>query len=182
MWPCSSTGKWPAAWRGPARHAGAGGPLGIPVRDRSGSGLVSGSAFACSVPARGRSSRPIAGRGPGELLRGPRCPVAPIAVPELPLGRYVMSRLAGFYIAKAIESAAGGTTEAAASRTPPRRAVDHAALDATSSHDRSASILQLVAAAVHRIIGGLGKASRGHRRLNHLRVPPREPARQPSAR
>jgi hypothetical protein len=126
--------------------------------------------------------RPSRAAGLDELLPGPRCPVAPIAVPELPLGRYVMSRLAGFYIAKAIESAAGGTTEAAASRTPPRRAVDHAALDATSSHDRSASILQLVAAAVHRIIGGLGKASRGHRRLNHLRVPPREPARQPSAR
>jgi hypothetical protein len=82
-----------------------------------------------------------------------------------------MSRLAGFYIAKAIESAAGGTTEAAASRTPPRRAGDHAALDATSSHDRSAAILQLVTAAVHRTIGGLGKASQAHRRLDHPRVP-----------
>jgi hypothetical protein len=108
--------------------------------------------------------------------------VAPIAVPELPLGRYVMSRLAGFYIATAVESAAAGTTEAAASRQPPRRAGDHVALGATSSHDRSASILQRVAAAVHRIISGLGKASRSHRRLDHLRVPPREPARQPSAR
>jgi hypothetical protein len=86
-----------------------------------------------------------------------------------------MSRLAGFYIATAIESAAGGTTVAAAARTLPRRAVDHAALDATSSHDRSASILQLVAAAVHRTIGGLGKASRGHRRLDHLRVPRESP-------
>ena len=87
----------------------------------------------------------------------------------------MMSRLAGFYIATAVESAAASTTAAAASRTPARRAGDYAALDATRTHDRSPTTAQRVAAAVHRIIGGLGQASRGRRRLDHLRLPHQSP-------
>jgi hypothetical protein len=93
----------------------------------------------------------------------------------------MMSRLAGFYIAKAIESVAGGTTAAAASRKPPRRAGDHAALDAIHTHHRSPAASHRVAAAVRRFIGGLDRAGRGRRRLGHLRLSPPEPERQPSA-
>ena len=90
-----------------------------------------------------------------------------------------MSRLAGFYIIEAIDSAAGGTRATAASR---RRASDHGALDAPRTHDHDPAILQRVAAAVRRIIGGLGRADQDRRRLDHLRVPPPEPARQPASR
>ena len=80
-----------------------------------------------------------------------------------------MSRLAGFYIAKMVESAASGT--------PPGRAGDHAAPGAIRAHGRFAP--RRAAAAVHRFIGGLAGAGRGRRKLGHLRPPP--PARQPSA-
>jgi hypothetical protein len=71
-----------------------------------------------------------------------------------------MSRLAGFYIAKAMESIAGGTTTAAASRRPTRREGDHAAPNAVRTHGRSPSTSHRVAAAVHRFVGGLDRASR----------------------
>jgi len=93
-----------------------------------------------------------------------------------------MSRLAGFYIATVMESLAGGTPAAAASRVPPRRVGDHAALDTIHGHDRSPSILPRVVAAVHRNIAGLGRIGRGRRRLGHLPVPRDSPAGQPSAR
>jgi hypothetical protein len=66
-----------------------------------------------------------------------------------------MSRLAGFYIAKAIESAAGSPTAAAASRVPPRRTRDNAAI---RTHDRNPAVFQRAAAAVHHIIGGLRRS------------------------
>jgi len=94
----------------------------------------------------------------------------------------MMSRLAGFYIAKAVESVAAGTTAAGASRIPPGRAGDHAALGPTRTHDGSRPASHRVAAAVHRFIGGLNRAGRGRRRPGHLRLPPPEPARQPSTR
>jgi len=125
----------------------------------------------------------IAGRG--ELLGGPGRPLGVAGTaggPELPLKRYLMSRLAGFYIAKAIESAAGSPTPAAASRVPPRRTGAHAALGIIRAHNRNPAIVQRVVAAVHHIIAGSRRAGRGRRRLDHLRVPPREPRRQPSAR
>src|SRR5262249_37377391 len=95
---------------------------------------------------------------------------------------YLMSRLAGFYIAKAIESAAGSPTPAAASRLPPRRTGAHAALGIIRAHNRNPAIVQRVVAAVHHIIGGSRRAGRGRRRPDHLRVLPRESTRQPSAR
>jgi len=95
--------------------------------------------------------------------------------------RYTMSRLAGFYIAKAMESAAGGSTAAAVSGVPPRRAGDHVALDAIRANHRSPSILQRVVAAVH-LISGLLRIGPGRRRLDHLGVLPRDSAQQPSAR
>ena len=81
-----------------------------------------------------------------------------------------MSRMAGFYIAKMVESAASGT--------PPRRAGDHAARGANRAHRRGRSAPYRVAAAVQRFIGGL--AGRGRRKPGHLHPP--QPARQPSAR
>ena len=57
-----------------------------------------------------------------------------------------MSRLAGFYIAKAMESVAAGTT-APASAIPPRRAGDHAALDASYAPGRRPATSHRVAAA-----------------------------------
>jgi len=75
----------------------------------------------------------------------------------------MMSRLAGFYIAKVMESAAAGTTAAGASRRPARRAGDHAAPDAIRSHGRERSASHRVATAVRRFIGGLDTASRGRR-------------------
>jgi hypothetical protein len=79
--------------------------------------------------------------------------------PELPLGRYMMSRLAGSYIAKAIEGAARSTTAAAASRGASRRTGEHAALDAIRTHDRNPAIFQRAVAAVHHITGGLRSAT-----------------------
>jgi hypothetical protein len=73
----------------------------------------------------------------------------------------MMSRLAGFYIAKAVESVAGGMTAAFASRVPARRAGAHAALDSTRAHDRRPSTWHRVADAAHRFIGSPGRASRG---------------------
>jgi len=74
-----------------------------------------------------------------------------------------MSRLAGFYIAKVIESAAAGTTAAGASRRPVRRAGDHAAPDAIRNHGRGRSASHRAATAVRRFIGGLDTASPGRR-------------------
>jgi len=132
----------------------------IPVPNQSIGGVVSGAACVCSVPPGGRFSRPIAARR---------------------LGRWMMSRLAGFYIAKAMESVAAGTTAAGESRIPPERAGDHAALDPTRTHDGSRPTSHRVAAAVRRFIGGLNRVRRGRRRLGHPRLPPPNPARQPSA-
>jgi|SRR5215467_3541467 len=134
-------------------------PHGIPVPHQPTGGVASAAARACSIPPRGRFSRPIAARR---------------------LGRSMMSRLAGFYIAKATENAAAGTTAARASRIPPRRAGDHAALDPTRTHDGSRPTSHRAAATVHRFTGGLNRASRGRRRPGHLRLPPPEPAQQPS--
>ena len=83
-----------------------------------------------------------------------------------------MSRLAGFYIAKVVESAA-------ASGTPRRRAGGHAAPDAIRVHGHGRSAPHRAAAAVQRFIGGLAGAGRDRRKPGHLRPPP--PARQPSA-
>jgi hypothetical protein len=74
-----------------------------------------------------------------------------------------MSRLAGFYIAKVMESAAAGTTAAGASRRPAGRAGDHAAPDAIRRHGRGRSASYRVATAVRRFIGGLDAASQGRR-------------------
>jgi hypothetical protein len=74
-----------------------------------------------------------------------------------------MSRMAGFYIAKVMESAAAGTTAAGASRRPARRAGDHAAPDAIRGHGRRRAASHRVATAVRRFIGGLDTASRGRR-------------------
>ena len=153
-----SPGRWAVA---PARarrwpESRSCGPRGGAAAGPSPSGAVSGSAFACSVPPGRRFSRPIAGRR---------------------LGRWMMSRLAGFYIATVMQSAAAGTTAAAASRTPPRQASDHAAIGATRTHSRSPAT-QRVTAAAHRTRGGLSAASRHHPELGQL--PPPEPARQPS--
>jgi len=74
-----------------------------------------------------------------------------------------MSRFAGLYIAKVMESAAAGTTAAGASRRPARRAGDHAAPDAIHSHGRGRPAWHRVATAVRRFIGGLDTASRGRR-------------------
>jgi hypothetical protein len=83
-----------------------------------------------------------------------------------------MSRLAGFYIAKMVESAA-------TSGVPPRRAGDRASPGAVR-RGGGRSARHRVAAAVHRFIGSLAGAGRGRRKLGHLHPPP--PARQPSAR
>jgi hypothetical protein len=89
------------------------------------------------------------------------------------LGRWEMSRLAGFYIAKAMESVTAGTAAATGSRVPPRRAGDHAARNAMRTHGRSPSSPHPVAATVRRFIDGLVTASRGRRSLRRLRLPPR---------
>ena len=56
-----------------------------------------------------------------------------------------MSRLAGFYIAKVVESAA-------ASGTPRRRAGGNAAPDAIRAHGRGRSASRRVAAAVRHLV------------------------------
>jgi len=70
----------------------------------------------------------------------------------------MMSRFAGFYIAKVMESAAAG-----ASRRPARRAGDHAAPDAIHGHGRRRPASRRVATAVRRFIAGLDTASPGRR-------------------
>ena len=60
-----------------------------------------------------------------------------------------MSRLAGFYIAKVVESAA-------ASGTPRRRAGGHAAPDAIRAHGRGRSASRRGATAVRRHVRRLG--------------------------
>jgi hypothetical protein len=120
--------------------------------------------------------------GLGELLGGPGCSLDVVGTDgssEVPLGRYMMSRLAGFYIAKAIESVAGRPPAAAASDVLPRRAGANPALGVIRAHDRNPAILQQVVAAVRHIIGGLRRVGRERQRLDHLRVRPREPAQQP---
>ena len=80
----------------------------------------------------------------------------------------MMSRLAGFYIARAMGSVAAGT---AASAIPPRRAGVHASLDAIDTDGRGPSTSHRVAAAVRRFIGGLDTASRRRRRPGHPQAP-----------
>jgi hypothetical protein len=70
-----------------------------------------------------------------------------------------MSRLAGFYIAKAVEGAARSTTPAAASRVTPGRTSEHAALDTRRTQDRTPAVFQRAVAAVHHITGGLRSAT-----------------------
>jgi hypothetical protein len=72
-----------------------------------------------------------------------------------------MSRLASFYVVKAMERAAAGTTPA----SPPRmRAADHDAPETIGSHGGTPSLVQRVLAAVSRSIGSApGKT--GQRRL-----------------
>ena len=75
----------------------------------------------------------------------------------------MMSRLAGFYIATVMESAAAGTTAGGASRRSARRAADHAAPAAIRSHGRGRSASHRVATAVRHLIGGLDTAGRDRR-------------------
>jgi len=77
-----------------------------------------------------------------------------------------MSRSGVFYVVKAMERAATGTTTASTPRVPPRRADDHGAPDAIRVHGGGPSRWQRIAAAVRHSAGGaLGKAGWGHRRL-----------------
>jgi hypothetical protein len=70
-----------------------------------------------------------------------------------------MSRLAGFYIATAIEGAVRSTTPAAASRVGPTRTGEHAPPDTHCTHDRNHAIFQRAVAAVHYITGSLRSAT-----------------------
>jgi len=74
-----------------------------------------------------------------------------------------MSRLAAFYVVKAMERAAAGTTPASPPRGPRERA-DHDAPETIRAHSDTPSFLQRVFAAFSGGTGGApGKA--GHRRL-----------------
>jgi len=65
-----------------------------------------------------------------------------------------MSRLAGFYIAKAIESAPRGTSAAATSHVPPRRTANDNLVSGARKHDSNPTFLERVFAAVHRSVRG----------------------------
>jgi len=65
-----------------------------------------------------------------------------------------MSRSGVFYVAKAMERAAAGTTPASPPPTPRRRADDHDAPGTTRGHGGPPSFLRRVFAAVTRGAGG----------------------------
>jgi hypothetical protein len=80
-----------------------------------------------------------------------------------------MSRSGVFYVAKAMERAAAGTTTASQSRVPRGQANDHDAPETIRAHGDSPSLVRRVFAAVGRSIGstpgqtgrrGLGRAVR----------------------
>jgi hypothetical protein len=72
-----------------------------------------------------------------------------------------MSRSAVFYVAKAMERAAAGTTQASPHPAPRRRADDHDAPETTRAHGDTPSFLHRVFAAVTHGAGGTpGKAGR----------------------
>jgi hypothetical protein len=75
-----------------------------------------------------------------------------------------MSRLAVFYVVKAMERAAAGTTPASPSPVPRGRADDHDAPETIRAHGDTPSLVRRVLAAVSRNTGGApGKTA--HRRL-----------------
>jgi hypothetical protein len=65
-----------------------------------------------------------------------------------------MSRLAAFYVVKAMERAAAGTTTASPPRVPHGRTDDHDAPETIRAHGGTPSLGQRVFAAVSRGIGG----------------------------
>ena len=65
-----------------------------------------------------------------------------------------MSRSAVFYVVKAMERAAAGTTPASPSPVPRGRADDHDAPETTRAHGDTPSFLRRVIAAVTRGTGG----------------------------
>jgi hypothetical protein len=70
-----------------------------------------------------------------------------------------MSRSAVFYVVKAMERAAAGTTPASPPPAPRRRADDHDAPETIRAHGNTPSFLRRVFAAVTRGTGGApGKA------------------------
>jgi hypothetical protein len=75
-----------------------------------------------------------------------------------------MSRSGSFYVVKAMERAAAGTTTASPSRVPPGRADDHDAPETIRAHGDRSSLLRRVFAAVSRGIGG-APGQTGRRRL-----------------
>ena len=75
-----------------------------------------------------------------------------------------MSRLAVFYVVKAMERAAAGTTPASPSPVPRGRADDHDAPETIRAHGDRSSLVRRVFAAVSRGIGG-APGQTGRRRL-----------------
>jgi hypothetical protein len=73
-----------------------------------------------------------------------------------------MSRLAVFYVVKAMERAAAGTTTASPPRMP-RRVDDHDAPETIRAHGDGPSLMRRVFAAVSRGIG-TAPGQTGHRR------------------
>jgi hypothetical protein len=72
-----------------------------------------------------------------------------------------MSRSAVFYVVKAMERAAAGTTPASPPPAPRRRADDHDAPETIRAHGNTPSFLHRIFAAVTRGTGGApGKADR----------------------
>jgi hypothetical protein len=71
-----------------------------------------------------------------------------------------MSRSASFYVVKAMERAASGTTTA----SPRGRADDHEASETVRAHGNGPSLVRRVFAAVSRGIGGAPRQT-GRRRL-----------------
>jgi hypothetical protein len=77
-----------------------------------------------------------------------------------------MSRSGVFYVVKAMERAAAGTTTASTPRVPLRRADDHGAPDAIRVHGGRPSRWQRISAVVRGSTGApLGKPGWGRRRL-----------------
>jgi len=75
-----------------------------------------------------------------------------------------MSRSGSFYVVKAMERAAAGTTTASSSRVPLVQADDHGAPETIRSHGDGPSLVRRVFAAVSRGIRGAPDQT-GHRRL-----------------
>ena len=75
-----------------------------------------------------------------------------------------MSRSASFYVVKAMERAATGTTTASPSGVPRGRADDHEAPETVRAHGDGPSLVRRVFAAVSRGIGGAPRQT-GRRRL-----------------